>query len=188
MARVLVYGGFLLLRQNGKFPKSISLHDIALHGRIEHNASVVHRNTPQGEKYAPVDVDLRLLENFFEIDRDFMTVEKIAQRRVELEVASPLDGLHSEIARGEWSLVLGIFGKANEGKIHLDILNVWLQENRFVTDWKPSHCQTLWYTFVTSFRIRRLMNKFRPKYLSLGSENRKDDYIRQALNGENEKS
>lgn len=187
LARVLVWGGFLLLRQNGKIPKSISLFDIALHNRIEHNASVVHRNTPDGEKYAPIDVDVNLLEHFLE--EDWMTIERIARRRVELEVASPLDGVHSEIARGEWSLVLGIFGKANKGRINSDILNVWLQENRFVTGWKPSHRQSLIHTVATSFKIRGRMNKVRPQYMKTNNETQKDSHIQEALEGEiNEKA
>ncbi|GJJ12612.1 hypothetical protein Clacol_006855 [Clathrus columnatus] len=188
LARVLVYGGLLLLRQNGKTPKSISLYDIALHGRIEHNASVVHRNTPHGEIYAPIDVDLRLLEHFLE--DDFMTIERIAKRRVELEVASPINGLHSEIARGEWSLVLGIFGKTNKGRINSDILNVWLQENRFVKGWQPSHRQSLIHTVSTSFRIRRRMKQFQQQNMKSNNDAevlRKESYIKEALDDENEK-
>lgn len=182
LARVLVWGGFFLLGKDWKFPKTISLHDLALHNRIEHNASVVHRNTPRGHKYAPVDVDVELLEHF--LKEDWMTIERIARRRVELEVASPLDGLHSEIARGEWSLVLGIFGKANKGRINSDILNVWLQENRFVTGWKPSHRQNLIHTVATSFKIREKMNQFRPLYMKASNETRRDFYIQRALAGE----
>jgi len=152
LAKVLVEGGLLLL---GK-PSPISLYDLARHGRIEHDASMVHKNTKNGDKFAPVRVDTLLLNGLLE-DKEHLTLDDIAKRRVLLEKAAPLDALHSEIARGEWALVLDIFGRAHGGKIPTDGLRVWLKENRFPEGWKPTHEQGLDDTMVKSLALHAKM-------------------------------
>lgn len=155
LARVLVYGGGLMMHEAG----AISLHKLAEHGRIEHDASVVHTNTEAGHIYAPTRCDTVLLNELL-ADDDYVTLDRIAQRRFELEKLSKLDPVHQEIARGEWALVLGIFGKAHEGKVPSDELRVWLKENRFPDGWKPTHQQGLFETVKLSSAIREKMNEY----------------------------
>jgi len=159
LAIVLACGGLFMLH---KLPPGthITLHDLAKHGRIEHNASIVHKDTATGNKYAPTRCDTVLLNNFLE-DKEFLTLDDIAKHRVELENVSKLDPVHQEIARGEWALVSDIFGRAHEGKIPTEPLRIWLKENRFPEGWKPTHQQGLWATTTKSWAIRTRMDKLR---------------------------
>jgi len=184
LARVLVYGGLFLIHELGFKIKPITLHALARHNCIEHDASVVHLNTNPGHKYAPVETNQVLLRGF--LRDEFISIEHVAQRRVELEDASPLDGLHQEIARGEWALVLDIFGKKSKERIPTDFLHIWLKDNRFAEGWMPTHQQTLFATVRRSFDIRRRMNQYRGKYLKTPEEKREKRKLSRELSDEYE--
>ena len=121
LARLLTYGGLLLL---GRLSGPISLTDTALHGRIEHNASLIHRDTHAGCPYAPTDVDEELWDRFtkaIERPREGLSVRDLARFRVlreyESECVVKTEGgtgtthVGREIARGELALVFHIFGR-----------------------------------------------------------------------------
>jgi hypothetical protein len=137
----------------------ISLHELAQHGRIEHDASLVHKNTTTGHIYAPARCDTILLDGLLE-DHDFLTLDGVAKRRVELERVSKLDFTHQEVARGEWALVLDVLGRKYEGKVPTDFLRIWLKENRFPDGWKPTHEQGLWATVKKAWAIHMKMNEY----------------------------
>ena len=141
---------------------SLCLHDLAQHGLIEHNASLVHKDAEPGHKYAPVRCDTMLLNELLESSP--LTLEKVASRREELERSAPLDPVHQEVARGEWALVLDIFGREHGGKIPIDLLRVWLKQNRFPEGWKPGHEQGLRATISEAGTIRTEMEKCREDY------------------------
>jgi len=165
LARVLAEGGEVLIGESifskilplFKHNIPISLHDLALHNGVEHDASIVHRNAAKGQKFAPIRTDIRLLDDFLG-DRSDIDLADIAHRRVALERVTPLDLEHAEIARGEWALVLGIFGHAHGGKIPVEALRVWLGENRFPNDWCPTHKLNLEDTVKTSYKLHEAMN------------------------------
>ncbi|KAF8576105.1 Cloroperoxidase [Ramaria rubella] len=157
LAQVLVYGGFFMMHGLGW--SSISLHELALHGCIEHDASMVHKNTAPDHIFAPTKCDPVLLDELLD-NSDSLTLERVAKRRVQLETVSPLDAVHQEIARGEWALVMDIFGRAH-GKIPSDFLRVWLRENKFPEGWRPTHEQGLLATVWMSARIQKQMNSDR---------------------------
>ena len=140
---------------------SLSLHDLSQHNLIEHDASVVHKDTTPGHTFAPTRCDTVLLNKLLENDDDdVVTLKQVSKRREELErTADPLDLLHQEIARGEWALVLDIFGRENGGNCPHEVLRVWLKQNRFPEGWKPSHEQGLFDTMSMASRIRNEMKK-----------------------------
>jgi hypothetical protein len=112
LAQVLVHGGIYLLGQAGAF----CLKDLARHNRIEHDASLVHDDTKGRDEYAPISPDLSLVKKLLLQAKDghVLTAEDIARARVERESICPvLNGLHSEIARGEMAIALGLFGQGN---------------------------------------------------------------------------
>ena len=94
-----------------------------------------------------------------------LTAEDIARARVERESECPaLNGLHSEIARGEMALVLGVFGQGNADHhqgVPLDMLREWLVEERLPDGWKPSHTLGLLQTIRDAWEIRDLMTTFK---------------------------
>ncbi|KAL0948864.1 hypothetical protein HGRIS_008984 [Hohenbuehelia grisea] len=55
LAYVLSFGGWILIHRYNLFSK-ITLHDIARHNRVEHDASLVHRDTEVGTNYASPEI------------------------------------------------------------------------------------------------------------------------------------
>ena len=151
LAEILVQGGFIMMKRFRT--QSLSLHDLATHGLIEHDASLVHDNTLPDYIYAPIKCDTALLHQL--LVSDHLTLQKVASRRTEMEKATPLSHISQTIARGEWALVLGIFGKKHG--VPADTMRVWLNENRFPEGWKPSHEHCLWMTVWVSFKMWFLM-------------------------------
>jgi hypothetical protein len=154
LANVLVFGGIALLGQVGRF----ELKDLARHNRIEHDASLVHDDTPARDEYAPVVPNQTLIEQFLEQAKDHkaMTVEDVTRARVWRESQCPgLDKLHSEIARGEIAIALGLFSSPGSAKqaILVDLLRDWLSNERLPDGWKPTHTQGLLETMRTARQL-----------------------------------
>lgn len=176
LAWVLAFGGFFLIHKIGQ---KISLHDIAKHNKIEHDASLVHANA--GEKtYAPTDIIDRLVDELvldaisgdetFEgpgagDGRILMSAHDVGKARVRRERDSnPLDALHSEIARGEMAIVLGMWNtKLPNGRegVPVEWLREWIQYERMPKTWKHDHIQSLPDTVHRSSLIRKAMKDIR---------------------------
>jgi hypothetical protein len=160
LAHVLTIGGIALLGQVGAF----ELKDLARHNRIEHDASLVHDDAKSRDEYAPLEINKTLIEQFLaEAKGDkIMSIEEFARARVWRESQCPvLNTLHSEIARGEMAIAFGLFtppGSEAQG-IPVDLLRVWLSEERLPDGWKPTHTQGLLETIRTSALIRQEMHK-----------------------------
>ncbi|KAF8266211.1 Chloroperoxidase [Lactarius quietus] len=162
LTEVLVHGGIFLLGQDGAF----GLNDLARHNRIEHDASLVHDDTKGRDEYAPIQPDLSLVKKLLLQAEDgrVLTAEDIARSRVERESQCPvLNGLHSEIARGEMAIALGLFGQGNGDHqgVPVDMLREWLTEERLPEGWKPTHTQGLLQTIRISWELRSLMTMFK---------------------------
>ena len=96
LAAFLTWGSFILLQQWRK----ISLHDLARHGLVEHDASLAHDDAIYDSEYAPAPVDESYLASLLADSTDGvgLTAEDIAEARVRREDScSPLDGLHAGI-------------------------------------------------------------------------------------------
>ncbi|KAK0455674.1 Chloroperoxidase [Desarmillaria tabescens] len=160
LAAFLTIGGFLWISKLF----SIDLFDIGRHGRVEHNASLVHADTPEGEIYAPTKIHEDWVEevNAGKVSR--VDAEDVARMRVRREKTSPvMDALHAEVARGEMALILGIWEQKGEAKtgVPLPWLLDWLGNERLPERWTPDHKQTLSDTVARSKGIRLWMEKIR---------------------------
>ncbi|EPQ59847.1 Cloroperoxidase, partial [Gloeophyllum trabeum ATCC 11539] len=123
LAAFLTYGGFILL---GQFAE-VSLQDFCRHGRVEHNASLIHEDTKPGDEYAPNVTQPQYMKALEadSADGEHLTAFDVAKARVRREAESKdMDALHAEVARGEMALVLGIFGGAEE-KVPLQTVRHW---------------------------------------------------------------
>jgi len=154
---LLTVGGFILMRKI----RRISLYDVREHGRVEHDASLVHRDTPPGEKYAPIDIDQRLVEELLNDaktgkegsespeageKRLLMDSSAVARARVRREKESPrLSPLFAEMARGEMAIVLGVFETkvGNDVGVPVESLREWIGHERLPAGWKPTHVEGL---------------------------------------------
>ncbi|KAJ3889832.1 Chloroperoxidase [Lentinula edodes] len=194
LATVLVTGGFLAIGRSpiripflsdlslfrvqnpdGSISPSgvIDLYLIGLHGRVEHDASLVHRNTPDGEKYGPIKIKEEWVPKLVGDIEPRADVGRMRARRQHDILPKQLDGLHAEIARGEMSIILGVWnsqyqpkhkgkrnsdGNGEKQGIPLPWLLQWLSEERLpeTTIWRPNHKQTLRDVVSRSQRIRKV--------------------------------
>ena len=161
LAASITIGGHMLLSQYS----SLSLADLARHNCIEHDASLGHWDARGTLEYAPDEPSQCLLSHLLEHSSDnaTMSMHDFAAARVARESAygvPPLDSLHEEIARGEISMVLGIFG-GQDGRVPNDVLREWWERERFPEGFKPNHEQTLWHTVRGSQKIKSMMSEMR---------------------------
>ncbi|KAF7303083.1 Cloroperoxidase [Mycena kentingensis (nom. inval.)] len=102
------------LRADGTF----DLHDTALHGVIEDNASFVHDDVRPGEKYAPVETNMTKAELLIGLSADgvLMTAKDLAVARYLMERAltTPLDPVHQNGLNVVGPLGLSTFGFTQE--------------------------------------------------------------------------
>jgi len=138
LATVLSLGGVLTC---GRFFK-VDLQDLALHNHIEHDASLTHRNAGPGCRYAPVDVDKKLLDQLLDVTKnpDHLTPEDLVKVRAmrDATLSSPPGRLHGMIARGEVALTIQSFIDAN-GNISKQYIRDWFGTERLPIGWsKPT--------------------------------------------------
>lgn len=175
LAAFLSIGGFLLL---GKF-RNLSLHEIGEHGKVEHDASLVHDNCPPGQKYAPTKVETRLVDLLIKDsttgneqgegeesgERQILVdATDVARARIRREKQSnKLDGLHAEIARGEMGIILGVW-ETSRGKnvgIPANWLRTWIEEERLPEKFRFTHVQGLFDVVKRAKMIRTAMDQIR---------------------------
>jgi Peroxidase, family 2 len=173
LAIFLSVGGFFLLQRI----RSVSLYDIGKHGAVEHDASLVHRDTPPNEKYAPIEIEQELVKELINDAktgnedgegpeagdrRILMDACDVARARVRREKCSPaLDGLHAEIARGEMAIILGVWetkAGSNVG-VPVEWMREWMGHERLPRDWKATHVQGLFDVIKRSKAIRSSMEQ-----------------------------
>lgn len=165
----------------------LDLDALALHDRIEHDASLVHADTPPGDRFAPVSVDPELLRSFLvRADSDGgisvqicrstgigtkselgsrmdmgmgMSLEGLARLRVdrEADLAVPLNRFHSEVGKGEVALCWLLL-KREDGRIPASLLAQWFGEERLPDDWiLPVQTLGLRNTLRTARRVSDVM-------------------------------
>jgi len=179
LANFLAIGSYILLRRTGK----LSLHDLGIHGKIEHDASLVHKDTPKGETFAPIQIQPDLVEaliNDVEPSSDSSDPEKpagelkklvvdasdVARARVRRQKDSPkLNILHGEIARGEMGIALGVFEKqvGNKKGIPVDWLRDWIGSEKLPEGWRPDHVQGFLGVVHRAKAVRLAMGDVRKK-------------------------
>jgi hypothetical protein len=174
-AMFLSYGGYLMLR---KLFKRIDLHEIGKHNVIEHNASLVHHDTPEGQTYAPIEIDHSLVDALIsdakptseaEVKESLMNYEDVARARIRREgECNSVDALHAEIARGEMAIILGVWEVKTKDKVGIPVnyFKLWIEEERLPDGWKPDHNQGLLNVIHRSSQIRGVMNKMRKEQLA----------------------
>ncbi|KAF8890451.1 Chloroperoxidase [Infundibulicybe gibba] len=172
LATFLVIGGFVLLKRM----KRVSLEEIGKHGAIEHDASLVHRDTPQGEPIAPIDIQPELVNELISdadtgIDHGekgtgkiLMNAADVARARVRREKDSPpLDAVHAEIARGEMGIILGVWETRDGNNVGIPVewMRDWIGHERMPKDWRADHVQGLFDVVKRSKAIRTAMDSLK---------------------------
>jgi Peroxidase, family 2 len=162
LAALLAMGGIFTC---GRFFK-IDLEDLALHNKIEHDASLTHANAFPGGKYAPVNVDHELLQNLLDVSKDsnYLTLDDLVQTRAARDASldQPLSLLHSAISRGEVALTVQTLANS-EGRISKQFIREWFGEQRFPQGWyKP----TTMIGLISTTRLANLVGELVKKVMS----------------------
>ena len=178
-AMLLSFGGYLSLR---KF-RRINLDEFGKHNVVEHNASLVHDDTPEGQTYAPIEIDHSLVDALVsdvkpssaEIGTSsdptakfLMNYEDAARARIRREAeCKPIDSLHAKIAAGEIATVLGIWEVKTKDKVGIpvDYLKRWIEEERLPDGWKPDHTQGLLDIINRISQISGVMEQMRKEQI-----------------------
>ncbi|KAF9494461.1 Cloroperoxidase, partial [Pleurotus eryngii] len=180
LAIVLSYGGFILLHRYN-FLRGIDLMEVGKHGFVEHDASLVHRDTilgddEQGEKkpvyYAPVEIVPEWVDALMEDarklreDKDYaFELTGGAGRKGKDGKVEGIDALHAEIARGEMAIVLGMWEvedyPAPIKGVPAEWFREWITYERLPGGWRPMRTQGLLDTMKRSREVKKGMERFR---------------------------
>ncbi|KAF9023579.1 hypothetical protein BDZ89DRAFT_1065959 [Hymenopellis radicata] len=178
LATFLTVVGYFILQR-----LTVDLFHIGKHNRIEHDASLVHADTRYPDEYAPPHIHPQWVQDLVrdiqpvvpeKHERDegvLVDATDVARMRVRREkVCRPLDSVHSEIARGEMGIILGVWEKkwtsseVSKAKgIPLPWLLDWLQQEKLPENWAPDHKQGLLDTVRRSKAIREAMERMQPE-------------------------
>ncbi|KDQ28654.1 hypothetical protein PLEOSDRAFT_1029861, partial [Pleurotus ostreatus PC15] len=177
LAIVLSYGGFILLHRYN-FLRGIDLREVGKHGFVEHDASLVHRDTPV--YYAPVEIvpqwvdalleDAHMLLHDGEWAFKVMAADQQLGHQLGREAgaeAQGIDAVHAEIARGEMAIVLGMW-EVEDWPAGLGVPAEWFREwimyERLPGGWRPMRTQGLLDTMRRSREVKRGMERLRREF------------------------
>lgn len=154
---------------------SLDLHQLAKHGLIEHNGSLVHEDTPPHDAFAPTTVDPALMAQLLAVTpAPGLSMHDFAKARTlrDSSIPTPLDRIHAEIARGEAALTIQTFGshyvnaRGNiddvEGSVSKAFLEQWFAQERLPDGWhKPENAIGLVGTASRSREIAQMIQQLR---------------------------
>jgi hypothetical protein len=116
---------------------TLDLDALAAHNKIEHDASLAHRDGGSGEKKkAPIPVDRGLLSSFLAhatgTGGGGMTLDDFVRARCarEAELGRPLGKMHAEIGRGEVALAWLVMKDEGSGEVPVERLECWWGDER----------------------------------------------------------
>jgi len=136
----------------------------------------VHHDTPEGQKFAPIEIDQKLVEdlcadvqpNAKESEqgeaRWLMNYEDVARARIRREKESgPIDKVHAEIARGEMAIILGVWETQSKNKtgIPMEYFKRWISEERMPDGWKADHVQGFMDVVKRAKTIKKTVEQLR---------------------------
>lgn len=168
LAYLLTIVGFLVcghLEGSGLSTRlKLDLHDLARHGRIEHDGSLGHADATPGEKYAPSRPDRRLVAQLLDGAYQSPLIAQVVQPSIQSgrvrqpakvqdtrgtlnfddiahvryirdsQMSKQLDPLHAEITRGEAALMIQALSDA-QGEIPREWIRQWFEEERLPEGW-----------------------------------------------------
>lgn len=161
----LAFGGHFILGQKGE----LSLHDMARHNCLEHDASAGHADAEPGAEYAPVVPARESIDTIIaQASEDpegaglCVTPRGFAWVRVLKEEAltHPLKWIYKWMGHGEIAMVLCLFGLGRQA-VSVNWIEEWWFHERIPEDWAPVREVGLLETRRASNEIKRIMQEFK---------------------------
>ncbi|KAF8610678.1 Cloroperoxidase [Ceratobasidium sp. AG-I] len=132
LAILLTIGGILTCGRWG----TLDLESLSKHGRIEHDASLVHLDARDGDNN---NVCPHLVSELLAQSSDGRGLSwgdyARARARREQTISKPLDSMHGNISRGESVLSVMVMGDGNE--VPLGVAKTWYGEEKLPAGWMP---------------------------------------------------
>jgi hypothetical protein len=129
LAYVLSLVGLIACGTGGLFSRTLDLRNLALHNRIEHDASIVHADAAPGARFAPLNDDPRLLDAFLascpHTGMGWNDLVKVRAQR-EATLSTPLNFLRSTLASSEAVSTLDRLGDPETKTMSRERLQVML--------------------------------------------------------------
>ncbi|KAF8587670.1 Cloroperoxidase, partial [Ramaria rubella] len=160
LAVLFTVGSFIILRVGGVgkgwLRPTIELEDLAVHGVLEHNASLTHADVDEPEPHSPprtvsphrrspIRPSRTLIHALFadSASGTHLTLKDIARARIRRTATTGSLPPHlSQFADSEFCLTLSIMGgNPTDPKVELKVLREWLEDERLPRGWKPTHEQ-----------------------------------------------
>jgi len=177
LATFLSYGTFIAISPFSR----ISLAELSKHNVIEHDASILHDDTPVGQDMASIDINSALVKALIndikptaeEVEAKkalgeeagfLMGIEDAARARIRREKeCRPLSRIRQRVARGELSLFLGVFSTTVGDKtgVPVELLRTWFQDEKLPENWKPDHVEGFLDMFKRGNKMLGYVTKFR---------------------------
>jgi len=148
----------------------VDLAQLALHNKIEHDASLVHDNVHTSQKYAPTSVDTTLLQDMLSESSDgnvlsLTDLGKIrGKRNKEALNGKPLDSVHGFLANAESALLnLSLGGQeTNKDDVPCKWAKEFLGEERLPEGWNtPTQTISIPRAVSLASTIKKLTPNFK---------------------------
>ncbi|KAF9075626.1 Cloroperoxidase [Rhodocollybia butyracea] len=139
----------------------ISLEGLAAHNKIEHDASLVHDNAAPGARYAPTDVNWKLVNDLVTRYSAGMGLEDLAEVRLRREgkLRSELDVIHEDLGHGEAALIWLIMRDNSTDRISTQTIKEWLGHERLPETYTPPSEEITVGTLTTvSSQVEKVMD------------------------------
>lgn len=124
--------GVVLCGKRGK----VDLADLAKHNLIEHDASLAHKDTQDGDNK---NVSPHFLEELISESSDGHSLSwaDYARLRVKREarIPAPLGLAHRGLAQGETALSVMVMGDGR--RVPIDVARTWYGEEKLPVGWRP---------------------------------------------------
>jgi hypothetical protein len=141
---------------------SLDLDGLAAHNKLEHDASLVHLDAPEGCSKAPTTVDPDLLRSFLSTATPDhgLSEDDFARTRCAREEKKPLGALLADFAKGEAALTLLLMANEN-GEVPVETLERWWGEERLPDGWQRPHSP------ITFAKIRRQTHSMKQRMVAI---------------------
>ncbi|KIP08321.1 heme-thiolate peroxidase [Phlebiopsis gigantea 11061_1 CR5-6] len=159
-------------------PGTLSLHELGLHNRLEHDCSLVHADALPNARFAPNHTDRTLLCRLLTIapKSTVLAVQDFAWARIRRskESGKSIDAIHREIAHGEAGLTLLTMGMPSSETdssdesltVPREFVKQWFGYDQFPEGWeRPKKTITLRRAVAMSCIVKKEIRKIDPSFL-----------------------
>jgi len=132
----------------------MDLHDITKHNLLQHDASLVHSDTPDGEDFAPITINQNLIDELLNDvkyeEEDSSGTESVIDLYDAVHAClcrenarRPINITEQEGAQEEIALIIAILETTSKGKVGAPIkwIRSFIDHKRLLDNWCPTYME-----------------------------------------------